>query len=101
MKQMLDTVQFLEQVSSDVFNRISSRVDEHKAALNSVQQRTSAVKERIKQVAGRKKATTIFSPATFPVTNPKLDSSTLFEGAKMEPEYHKYDPGPSPMKNVR
>jgi hypothetical protein len=91
----------LEQVSADVFNRISARVDEHKVALTSVQQRTANAKERVKQVAGRNKATTIFSPTTYPVSNPKLDYSPLFQGATVQPVYHKFNPGPSPLKNVR
>jgi hypothetical protein len=100
MKQMLDTIHYLEAVSADIFNRISARVDEHRVSLQTVQQRTMAAKERVKQVAGRKQATTIFSPTTYPVHNPKLDYPPLFEGKTIEPTYHKFNPGPSALKNV-
>lgn len=101
MKQMLDTIQHLEAVSADIFNRISARVDEHRVGLQSVQQRTAAAKERVKQIAGRKQATTIFSPTSYPAREPKLDYPTLFEGTTARtPTYHKFNPGPSALKNV-
>jgi hypothetical protein len=104
MKQMLDTLQHLETVSNNIFNRISQQVQTYKNQLSNVQQRTQQAASRVTAIAGRKQATCVFSPPTYPA--PKdlhLDQKPLFnENETTLPHivYHKFAPGATSLRNV-
>jgi hypothetical protein len=102
MKQMLDALQHLEQVSSILFNRISRTVETQRTKLVSVQQRTQQAKDRVQLIVGRKQATSVFSQPTYPVPNNLIvDQKVMFNnGETVEMVHHKYNSGPSALKNV-
>ena len=110
MKQMLDALQHLENVSNAVFNRISHQVEQHKSNLASVQQRTQQASSRVSSLIGRNQATSVFSPPTYPSLsaaggddNQKLDHKPLFDSTnviRVDPVYHKLNPGVSSLRNV-
>eukprot|EP00118_Oscarella_pearsei_P025374 m.308082 g.308082 ORF g.308082 m.308082 type:complete len:499 (+) comp43352_c0_seq1:665-2161(+) len=64
--QIADTLEYLEHVANDVFNKISARVAEHRDRLASVNNRVNVAQARIQKVKGSTKATQVFSCAKYP-----------------------------------
>ena len=101
---MLDVLEHLEAVSTAIFSRIEKTVEEQKGKLQTVQQRTQHSADRVKTLAGRKQATSVFSPPNYPVSTSLLvDQKPLFNAVsdeKLKMVHHKFNPGPSALKNV-
>lgn len=64
--QVTDTLDHLERVANDVFNRISRRVAEHRDRLSAVNNRVNLALARIEKVKGSTKATRVFSSNKYP-----------------------------------
>ena len=68
INQIIDALEYLEQVSSDIFSRISARVAENRERLASLNQRSDLAQARIDKIKGIKKATRVFSSAKYPAS---------------------------------
>lgn len=69
MREMLDALQQLERVSTNVFDTIAKRVDDQRQRLTKAQERTKIARDKVQQVATRNQATILYSPARFEKKN--------------------------------
>ena len=74
-----DSLQYLEQVASDVFTRISTRVGENRAQLAKLNDRISVAQAKIDRIKGTNRATRVFSSAKYPGTDEeRKDYESIF-----------------------
>jgi len=66
INQIVDSLEYLEKVSKDIFTRISNRVAENKERLAAINHRADLAQARIEKIKGIKKATRVFSSAKYP-----------------------------------
>lgn len=64
--QMADTLEFLDQVSNDVFTKVASKIQESRTRISSIRRRVEAAQAKIDGLKGSRKATRIFSSSRFP-----------------------------------
>ena len=67
--QICDSLDYVDKVANDVFNRISSRVADNHARLRKVNDRVSLAQAKIDKIKGTKKATKVFSGSKYPAVN--------------------------------
>ena len=60
INQIVDSLEYLEKVSQDIFTRISNRVAENKERLAAINHRADLAQARIDKIKGIKKATRVF-----------------------------------------
>nr|XP_033808968.1 WASH complex subunit 1 [Geotrypetes seraphini] len=76
--QIADALQYLQQVSSDIFNRISQRVETNRIQLQLINERVSLAHAKIKKIKGSKKAIKVFSSAKYPAQDKLQEYSSIF-----------------------
>ena len=64
--QIADTLEYLENVTEDIFGRITKRVQECQQRLDMVNKRTDSAQAKINALKGSKKAIRVFSGAKYP-----------------------------------
>jgi WAS protein family homolog 1 len=67
--QMIDALDHLERVTSDVFNRIGTRINENRTQLRAINTRIATAQLKIDRIRGSNEATTILSSAKYPVAD--------------------------------
>ena len=66
IRQICDSLDYLEKVANDVFNRISERVKDNHSRLRAINDRVNLAHAKIDTVKNSKKATKVFSSAKYP-----------------------------------
>uniref|UniRef100_A0A673KA98 WAS protein family homolog 1-like n=1 Tax=Sinocyclocheilus rhinocerous TaxID=307959 RepID=A0A673KA98_9TELE len=79
--QITDALQYLETISTDIFNRVSQSVEKNRAHLQSVTDRIKLAQARVQKIKGSKKATKVFSSAKYPAPEKLQEYSSIFTGA--------------------
>lgn len=64
--QMVNALEYLEQVSNDVFSKIEKRVVENRDRISAVDKRVNVAQARIDKIRGSRKAIRVFSSAKYP-----------------------------------
>uniref|UniRef100_A0A452GHM1 WH2 domain-containing protein n=1 Tax=Gopherus agassizii TaxID=38772 RepID=A0A452GHM1_9SAUR len=80
--QVADALQYLQKVSSDIFNRISQRVEASRMQLQAIGERVSLAQAKIEKIKGSKKAIKVFSSAKYPAPERLQEYSSIFAGAE-------------------
>eukprot|EP00698_Gefionella_okellyi_P004295 TRINITY_DN1397_c0_g1_i5.p1 TRINITY_DN1397_c0_g1~~TRINITY_DN1397_c0_g1_i5.p1 ORF type:complete len:542 (+),score=147.94 TRINITY_DN1397_c0_g1_i5:48-1673(+) len=65
--QLYDALKSLEKVVAQVFNHIEGRVNEERSRIGAVKTRLENAERRVSSIAGTLKATTVYSPAKYPI----------------------------------
>ena len=78
INQIVDSLEYLEKVSKDIFTRISNRVAENKKRLEAINYRADLAQARIDKIKGIKKATRVFSSAKYPAPEKLEPYETLY-----------------------
>lgn len=76
--QIIDSLEYLEKITEDIFSKISSRVGENRERLNSLNQRVDLAQAKIDRIKGTKKATRVFSSAKYPAPAKLEPYKTLY-----------------------
>lgn len=82
IKQMIDILDHLDKVSTNVFDTIEKKITKNRDALATVQKRTLNCAERVKSLIGRKTAITIISAPEHPAKDYIPSSTALFKDAQ-------------------
>ena len=67
--QVAESLDYLEKITEDVFNRITQRVQENQQKLDAINKRTDIAQAKINAMKGSKKAIRVFSSAKYPATD--------------------------------
>lgn len=67
--QVAESLDYLEKITDDVFNRITQRVQENQQKLDAINKRTDIAQAKINAMKGSKKAIRVFSSAKYPATD--------------------------------
>lgn len=68
ISQMADTLTFLDQVSTDIFARVTLQIQKSRARINNIHKRLDVAQAKVEGLKGSRKATKIFSNSRFPGT---------------------------------
>uniref|UniRef100_A0A3B4Y6H4 WAS protein family homolog 1 n=1 Tax=Seriola lalandi dorsalis TaxID=1841481 RepID=A0A3B4Y6H4_SERLL len=79
--QIADALLYLENISNDIFRRVSESVEKNRHQLQSVTDRIRLAQARVDKIKGSKKATKVFSSAKYPAPDRLQDYSSIFTGA--------------------
>lgn len=79
LKQMIEILEQLEKVSTNVFDTIEKKISKNKDSLNNIQKRTQQCQEKVKSLIGRKTAITIISPSEYPSKDVDVLTQSLFK----------------------
>ncbi|XP_013362758.1 PREDICTED: WAS protein family homolog 1-like [Chinchilla lanigera] len=82
VQQVADALQYLKEVSGDIFSRISQRVELSLSQLQVLGERISASQAKIEKIKGSKKAIKVFSSAKYPAPERLREYSSIFSGAR-------------------
>ena len=66
IKQICDSLEYLEKISNDIFSRISTRVADNHNRLRKINDRVNLAQAKIEKIKGSNKATKVFSSAKYP-----------------------------------
>ena len=78
INQIVDSLEYLEKISKDIFTRISQRIAENKERLAAINHRADLAQARIDKIKGIKKATRVFSSAKYPAPEKLQPYETLY-----------------------
>jgi WAS family protein 1 len=73
--QMVNALEYLQQVSSDVFSKIEKRVAENRDRIAAIDKRANVAMAKIEKIRGSRKAIRVFSSAKYPAPE-KLEQYT-------------------------
>ncbi|KJE90140.1 WAS family protein [Capsaspora owczarzaki ATCC 30864] len=85
VKQLVNSLQYVEQVAHDVFNRITTRVAQNREQLVTLNNRVNVALAKISKIRGSTKATTVFSSAKYPAPETLDDYRPLFGDGQTAP----------------
>lgn len=77
--QITLALDYLDQVSTSIFQHIKMTVGKQKARLNKLQERSNIVQEKVNKLAGTNKATKVFSSAKYPANDVYKDYECTLE----------------------
>ncbi|XP_026549295.1 WASH complex subunit 1-like [Notechis scutatus] len=80
--QIADTLQYLQKISGDIFNRISQQVEASRAQLRAINERVTLAQAKIEKIKGSKKAIKVFSSSKFPAPERLQEYASIFAGAQ-------------------
>jgi WAS family protein 1 len=84
IRQVIDSLEYIEAVANDIFNRISHRVGENRDQLIAINNRINLAQAKIDKIRNSStKATKVFAPPKYPAPNKLENYQTVF-----------YDPHP-------
>ncbi|XP_071492099.1 WASH complex subunit 1-like [Diadema antillarum] len=78
--QIADTLEYLERISNDVFERIESRVTENQERLTEINKRLDVAQLRVDKIKNSRKAIKVFSSAKYPAPDKKDMYKSVFSG---------------------
>lgn len=81
IQQVADALQYLQNISGDIFSRISQRVELSRRQLQAIGERVSLAQAKIEKIKGSKKAIKVFSSAKYPAPEHLQEYSSIFTGA--------------------
>jgi WAS family protein 1 len=81
--QMADTLEFLDQVSSDIFARVTQQIQESRTRISNIHKRVEVAQSKIDGLKGSRKATKIFSSSRFP-GNLQANSKSIFHKSSVK-----------------
>ncbi|XP_005729954.1 WASH complex subunit 1 [Pundamilia nyererei] len=79
--QIADALMYLENISTDIFRRVSDSVEKNRHQLKSITDRIRLAQARVDKIKGSKKATKVFSSAKYPAPDRLQDYLSIFAGA--------------------
>uniref|UniRef100_I3KCW3 WAS protein family homolog 1 n=1 Tax=Oreochromis niloticus TaxID=8128 RepID=I3KCW3_ORENI len=79
--QIADALMYLENISTDIFRRVSESVEKNRHQLKSITDRIRLAQARVDKIKGSKKATKVFSSAKYPAPDQLQDYLSIFTGA--------------------
>ncbi|XP_005933137.1 WASH complex subunit 1 [Haplochromis burtoni] len=79
--QIADALMYLENISTDIFRRVSDSVEKNRHQLKSITDRIRLAQARVDKIKGSKKATKVFSSAKYPAPDQLQDYLSIFVGA--------------------
>ncbi|XP_072510156.1 WASH complex subunit 1 isoform X2 [Notamacropus eugenii] len=82
IQQVADALQYLREVSGDIFSRISQRVETSRSQLQVIGERVSLAQAKIEKIKGSKKAIKVFSSAKYPAPDRLQEYNSIFAGAQ-------------------
>ncbi|XP_053567527.1 WASH complex subunit 1-like [Bombina bombina] len=80
--QITDTLQHLQSVANDIFDRVLQRVETNRAQLQGINNRLTLAQAKIERIKGSKKAIKVFSSAKYPAPEKLHDYCSIFAGAQ-------------------
>jgi WAS family protein 1 len=83
ISQMADTLEFLDQVSSDIFARVTQQIQESRTRITNIHKRVEVAQAKIDGLKGSRKATKIFSSSRFPGSF-QANSKSIFHKTSMK-----------------
>lgn len=81
IQQVADALQYLQNISGDIFSRISQRVELSRRQLQAIGERVSLAQAKIEKIKGSKKAIKVFSSAKYPAPERLQEYDSIFTGA--------------------
>ena len=84
-----DTLNYLEQVSDDIFSRITNRVQVYKNQVSAINKRVDVAQAKIDRLKNSKKAIQVFSSAKYPAADELQAYTSIFNGNKSYEEMHR------------
>ncbi|XP_018321109.1 WASH complex subunit 1 [Agrilus planipennis] len=89
--QIADTLEYLSNVTNDIFNRINNRIESNTRKLASIQERVNIADSKVEKLAGEKKAIQIFSSSKYPAANLNQKYISIFgKDDKIQPKHTKF-----------
>ena len=79
IKQIADSLDYLDKVANDVFNRITNQVQSNQEKLRTINDRVNLAQAKIKTIQGSKKATKVFSSSKFPAGEELDEYQSLYK----------------------
>ncbi|XP_004553312.2 WASH complex subunit 1 [Maylandia zebra] len=79
--QIADALMYLENISTDIFRRVSDSVEKNRHQLKRITDRIRLAQARVDKIKGSKKATKVFSSAKYPAPDQLQDYLSIFAGA--------------------
>lgn len=83
ISQMSDTLEFLDQISNDIFARVTSKIQESRTRISNIHQRVAVAQTKIDGLKGSRKATQVFSSSRFP-GNFQPNSKSIFNETSLK-----------------
>lgn len=81
IKQICDSLDYLEKISIDIFNRISNKVTDNHNRLRAINDRVNLAQAKIEKIKGSNKATKVFSSAKYPAEETQQVYSSIYKEA--------------------
>ncbi|KAF5285275.1 hypothetical protein FQR65_LT13289 [Abscondita terminalis] len=78
--QIADALNYLSQVSNDIFNRINNRIEANNEHLLSLSCRIKEARSKVTNLKGAKKATQVFSSSKYPAVDVHRQYTSVFSG---------------------
>lgn len=79
-RQLVDALEYLDAVSTDIFNRISCRVAESRDQLTGINNRVNVAQAKIDKLRkSSSKATRVFSPPKYPAPKLITETTTVYQ----------------------
>lgn len=82
--QIAEALQYLEDISEDIFKRINERIELNSQHLSNISERIDKASKKIQSLSGAKKATQVFSSSKYPASHVNRQYRTVF-GKSEEP----------------
>ena len=79
IKQIGDTLEYLEKVTNSIFSKIGARVEENHTRLKNINDRINLAQAKIDTLKGSNKATRVFSSAKYPSSDDIEQYHTVFQ----------------------
>ena len=87
LSQVIDSLEYLQAIANDIFNRISNRVAENRDQLTAINNRINTCQAKVDKLRNRSKATQVFSTPKYPAPELLSEYTTLF--ANVNPQLQK------------
>ncbi|CAH1784413.1 unnamed protein product [Owenia fusiformis] len=79
IKQIADSLDYLDKIANDIFNRISSRVSDNHTRLKTIKDRVELAQVKVEKIRGSSKATKVFSSAKYPSAQDEVPYASVFK----------------------
>lgn len=78
LTQVIDSLEYLQAVANDIFNRISNRVAENRDQLTAINNRINTCQAKVDKLRHRSKATQVYATPKYPAPRNLNEYTTLF-----------------------
>ncbi|OWF51124.1 WASH complex subunit 1-like [Mizuhopecten yessoensis] len=93
--QIADSLDYLDKVANEIFQRINTRVNDHRTRLQKINDRLSLAQAKVDKIKGSNKATKVFAPSKYPAAAHTEEHQMLFPSSSTNglsqvkrPHYH-------------